>query len=96
MSSPLPRKFDLVFLVIEPLYLDLAFVGCNTRADLDLDRPFERAVIHRLGDLNAGKTVHDFSRVADEFPDELQWLLYLKGLLNSDGHTLLLGYPFLV
>jgi hypothetical protein len=27
MSSPLPRKFDLVFLVIEPLYLDLAFVG---------------------------------------------------------------------
>jgi hypothetical protein len=85
-----------VFLVIEPLYLDLAFVGCNTRADLDLNRAFERAVIHRLGDLKAGKTVHDFSRVADEFPDELQWLLYLKGLLNSDGHRLLFGYPFVI
>ena len=90
------HEFDLVFLVIESLNLDLAFVICNARADLDLDHPFERAIIDRLGDLSAGKTVRDLSRVAEESPDALQRLWQLKGLLNSDGHTFLFGYPFLV
>jgi hypothetical protein len=41
----------------------------------------------RLGNLSAGKTVHDFSRVTDEFPDGLQGLLYLKDL--ETAHMLL-------
>ena len=34
------HQFDLVFLVIEPLDVDLAFVVCDARADLDLDQSF--------------------------------------------------------
>ena len=64
-------EFNLVVLVIEPLNMNLAFVISDARADLDLDHPFEGAVIHRLGYLSARETVRDFSRVTDEFPDAL-------------------------
>ena len=65
------HEFDLVLLIVETLNMDLSFVIRDARSDLDLDHPFEGAIIERLGDLSAGETVGDFPRVTDELPDGL-------------------------
>ena len=63
LRDRLSDHLDLVILLIDTLDLHLAFIVCDTRADLHPDNPFVSPLVNLFGNLRPRNAARYFSRV---------------------------------